>query len=54
MALSDVERQRAAAVIVERTRHYVPSFLADEAIEELEAAGWTITPPPEETSSDDA
>lgn len=45
MTLTDAERQRAAAVIADRTRHYVPEFLADEALEELEAAGWTVVAP---------
>lgn len=44
MSLTAEQIKRAAVVIEERTRHYVPSFLAEEAIEELQAAGWKITP----------
>mgnify|MGYP003434966663 CR=1 FL=1 len=35
----------AAKVIEEGTRHYVPDFMATEALEVLTAAGWTIIPP---------
>lgn len=43
--LTAAQRAQACSTVEDGTRHYVPGFLADEAIDALEDAGWTLVPP---------